>query len=52
MCEKKNKKKNQKKPKSKTSTFEWCGCLAELRDKYTSVELQHRAMQLCLEAKN
>ena len=22
--------------------FEWAGCLKELRDKYTSVELQHK----------
>jgi len=37
MCEKKSKKKKQQKP-----TFEWRGCSIKLRDKYSSVELQHK----------
>jgi len=42
MCEKKNKEtKKTKKSKGKRPTFEWRGCLIELRDKYSSVELQH-----------
>ena len=27
--------------KSREPTFEWAGCLKELKNKYTSVELQH-----------
>jgi len=42
MCEKENRKtKKTKKIKTKRPTFKWRGCLADLRDEYTSVELQH-----------
>ena len=34
-------KKQIKKPKGKP-TFKWAGALADLKDKYTSVELQHK----------
>jgi len=47
MYEKKNKKtktKKSKRAKTKTPAFEWRGCLADLRDKYTSVELQHKCI--------
>jgi len=33
--------KRLKKPRGKP-TFEWAGALKDLRDQYTSVELQHR----------
>jgi len=33
--------KRGKKPRGKP-TFEWAGALKELRDQYTSVELQHK----------
>jgi Protein of unknown function (DUF2281). len=42
MCEKKSKKKRTSEPKKRKPIFEWRGCLTELRDKYSSVELQHK----------
>ena len=30
-------------------TFSWRGCLKEYRDKFTSVELQHKAMEWRIE---
>jgi hypothetical protein len=36
--------KGKKKPRGKP-TFEWAGALKELRDQYTSVELQHKITQ-------
>jgi len=41
---KKNKK--TKKIKTKRPTFEWRGCLADLKDKYSSVELQRNIYSL------
>jgi len=47
MCEKKNKKtKKTKRAKAKKPTFEWRGCLSDLKDKYSSVELQHKLHSL------
>jgi len=51
MCEKKTKKKQTKKTKKQKPTFEWRGCLIELRDKYSSVELQHRAVKTHLDVR-
>jgi hypothetical protein len=42
MCEKKSKKKKTDKKKKQKPTFEWRGCLVELKGKYTSVELQYK----------
>ena len=36
--------KRVRKPKAKL-TLEWKGALRDLRDQYTSVELQHKALQ-------
>jgi len=44
MCERKTKKKKTNKTKKRKPTFEWRGCLIELRDKYSSIDLQHRAL--------
>lgn len=37
----------QRRPKHRTSTptFDWMGALKELREEYTSVELQHEAVE-------
>ncbi len=37
--------KRVKRVKKKRFTFDWEGSLSELKDKYTSVELQHKAME-------
>ncbi len=36
---------NKKIDKTKTFTFNWAGKLSNLKDKYTSVELQHKALE-------
>lgn len=41
---------NKKKSKKKLS-FSWAGGLKELKDKYTSVELQHEMLNLWSEKK-
>ncbi|MEN6379618.1 MAG: DUF2281 domain-containing protein [Methanofastidiosum sp.] len=33
--------------KTKKLTFEWQGGLSELKDEFTSVELQHKALEWC-----
>ena len=33
------------KPKAKQLTLEWRGALKDLRDHYTSVELQHKSLE-------
>jgi CYTH domain-containing protein len=37
--------KRMKRIKKKRFKFDWEGSLSELKDKYTSVELQHKAME-------
>ena len=36
---------DKKKPNRPGFKFEWAGCLKDLRDKYTSVELQHEILK-------
>ncbi len=37
--------KYQKRPKRRPPTFSWAGALADVRERYTSVDLQHRASE-------